>query len=101
MPVDWLLSDEYAAELAASIDMQRATPSADVSPGTPPAPESPDTTRASVVRLPLAEEMTSHDAYQSLASVAVMNGIVAEYNAMLRRQNIAPIISQQDGGGPQ
>jgi hypothetical protein len=28
----------------------------------------------------------------------VMNGIVAEYNAMLRRQNIAPIISQQEEG---
>jgi photosystem II stability/assembly factor-like uncharacterized protein len=26
----------------------------------------------------------------------VMNGIVAEYNAMLRRQNIAPIISQEE-----
>ena len=49
VPLDWLLSDEYAAELAESIDMQRATPSEEVSPGTPPRPESEDTTHFSVM----------------------------------------------------
>jgi gamma-glutamyltranspeptidase / glutathione hydrolase len=49
VPVDWLLSDEYAGELAASIDMQRATPSSEVSPGIPPRAESEDTTHFSVM----------------------------------------------------
>jgi gamma-glutamyltranspeptidase/glutathione hydrolase len=49
VPLEWLLSDEYAAELAASIDMQRATPSAEWSPGTPPKPESEDTTHFSII----------------------------------------------------
>ena len=49
VPVDWLLSDEYAAELADSIDMQRARPSSDVSAGVPPLPESEDTTHFSVI----------------------------------------------------
>jgi hypothetical protein len=37
--------------------------------------ESPLTTRASLVRLPIASERTRHDAYQCLASVAVMNDL--------------------------
>lgn len=49
VPVEWLLSDEYAAELADSIDMQRARPSSDVSAGVPPLPESEDTTHFSVI----------------------------------------------------
>ncbi len=49
VPLDWLLSDEYAAELADSIDMQRATPSSEVSSGTPPRAESEDTTHFSVI----------------------------------------------------
>jgi len=49
VPVDWLLSDSYASELAASIRMDKATPSAEVAPGVPPAAESVDTTHFSIV----------------------------------------------------
>ncbi len=49
VPLDWLLSEEYAEELAAGIDMQRARPSAEVAPGVPPRHESPDTTHFSVM----------------------------------------------------
>lgn len=49
VPVDWLTSKEYAAELAAGIDMQRARKSADVAPGVAPLPESDDTTHFSVM----------------------------------------------------
>jgi gamma-glutamyltranspeptidase/glutathione hydrolase len=49
VPVGWLISKQYAGELAATIDMKRARPSADVAPGVPPAPESPDTTHYSVI----------------------------------------------------
>ena len=43
------MSKEYAAELAKTIDMKRARPSSEVSPGVPPAYESPDTTHYSVI----------------------------------------------------
>lgn len=49
VPIDWLTSEDYAKELAASIDMQRARPSADIAPGVPAAPESADTTHFSVM----------------------------------------------------
>jgi gamma-glutamyltranspeptidase/glutathione hydrolase len=50
MPIGTLTSKEYAAELAASIDTTRATPSADVRPGARfAAAESPQTTHYSVV----------------------------------------------------
>ena len=49
VPVDWLLSDAYADELAASISMDKATPSATVAPGVLPALESVDTTHFSVI----------------------------------------------------
>lgn len=49
VPVEWLLSDAYAAELAATIDMQRARPSSEVSPGVAPPDESPDTTHFAVI----------------------------------------------------
>ena len=49
VPVDWLISKEYAKELASTIDMKRARPSQDVRPGVAPAPESPDTTHYSVI----------------------------------------------------
>jgi len=49
VPVDWLTSKEYGAELAASIDMTQARPSSDVAPGVVPAFESPDTTHFSVI----------------------------------------------------
>jgi gamma-glutamyltranspeptidase/glutathione hydrolase len=49
VPEAWLTSKEYARELAAGIDMAKARPSADVSPGVPPVPESPDTTHYSVI----------------------------------------------------
>ena len=49
VPVDWLTSKEYGAELAESIDMKWARPSTDVAPGVEPAFESPDTTHFSVI----------------------------------------------------
>ena len=44
VPAEWLMSKQYAQELAAKIDMRQARPSDDVKPGVPPLPESPDTT---------------------------------------------------------
>ena len=49
VPTRWLLSEEYARSLAASISETRATPSDQISAGTPPPPESPDTTHFSVI----------------------------------------------------
>jgi hypothetical protein len=37
--------------------------------------QSPESTRSSLVRLPIASGRTRHDTYQCLASVAVMNGL--------------------------
>ena len=49
VPVSWLTSKAYGKKLAATVDMKRARPSADVAPGVPPAYESPDTTHYSVI----------------------------------------------------
>jgi gamma-glutamyltranspeptidase/glutathione hydrolase len=49
VPVDWLTSKKYGAELAETIDMQWARPSTDVAPGVEPVYESPDTTHFSVI----------------------------------------------------
>jgi len=49
VPVDWLTSEEYGVELAASIDMTQARPSSDVAPGVAPAYESPETTHFSII----------------------------------------------------
>lgn len=49
VPVEWLMSAEYATELAASIDMKWARPSTDVAPGVAAAPESEDTTHFTVM----------------------------------------------------
>ncbi|MEM7220826.1 MAG: gamma-glutamyltransferase [Pseudomonadota bacterium] len=49
VPVDWLTSRQYAAALAATISLDRATPAAEIRPGTPAPPESPDTTHLSVM----------------------------------------------------
>jgi len=49
VPVDWLLSANYAAKLADSIDMKWARPSTDVAPGVAPPRESEDTTHFSVI----------------------------------------------------
>ena len=49
VPIDWLTSKTYARELAASIDLRRARPAAEIAPGVAPAPESPDTTHFSVM----------------------------------------------------
>jgi gamma-glutamyltranspeptidase / glutathione hydrolase len=49
VPVDWLVSKEYAASLAETIDMQRARPSSDVAPGEAPPHESQETTQFSVI----------------------------------------------------
>ncbi len=49
VPIEWLTSKAYAAELAEGIDIERARNSDDVLPGVAPAPESPDTTHFSVI----------------------------------------------------
>jgi len=49
VPVEWLTSKAYGAELAASVDMTQARPSAEVAPGAMPAFESPDTTHFSIM----------------------------------------------------
>ncbi len=49
VPMDWLTSEEYAAQLAKTIRMDKARPSSDVHPGVPPAAESEDTTHYSIV----------------------------------------------------
>lgn len=49
VPVDWLISKDYAKQLAATIDMRTARKSEDVAPGVAPIPESPDTTHYSVM----------------------------------------------------
>ncbi len=49
VPVEWLTSEEYGVELAASIDMTQARPSSDVAPGVTPAYESPETTHFSII----------------------------------------------------
>ena len=49
VPANWLLSKEYAGQLAAGIDMQNARPSTEVAPGVPAMHESPDTTHFSVI----------------------------------------------------
>lgn len=49
VPSEWLMSKEYAKELASSIDMSKARKSEDIAPGVAPVPESPDTTHFSVI----------------------------------------------------
>jgi gamma-glutamyltranspeptidase/glutathione hydrolase len=49
VPVDWLVSKDYAATLAAGVNMKQARKSDDVAPGVLPQPESPDTTHYSVI----------------------------------------------------
>lgn len=49
VPVTWLTSKEYGAELAETIDMSRARPSTDVAPGVAPPHESDETTHFSVI----------------------------------------------------
>jgi len=49
VPLEWLTSKIYGEQLAATIDMQKARDSNDVSPGVEPAYESEDTTHFSVI----------------------------------------------------
>ena len=49
VPVDWLTSKAYAAELADTINMKKARPSTDVKPGVPVGEESEETTHFSVM----------------------------------------------------
>lgn len=72
VPVEWLLSDEYAAELAKTIDMERARPSSEVAPGVPPVQESEDTTHFSVMDAAgnvVANTYTLNGSYGSAISV--------------------------------
>ncbi|MRX27138.1 gamma-glutamyltransferase [Kangiella sp. HZ709] len=49
VPTDWLLSKKYAKQLAAKVNLKKATPSAEIEAGSVPVYESPDTTHYSVV----------------------------------------------------
>ncbi len=49
VPAKWLMSKEYAQELAAGIDMQKARPSEEISPGVALKKESVDTTHFSII----------------------------------------------------
>ncbi len=49
VPADWLMSESYAKQLAATISMEQARKSGDVAPGVPPVREGIDTTHYSVV----------------------------------------------------
>lgn len=49
VPLEWLMSKEYARELAANIDMTQARDSEDVAPGVVPVAESEDTTQFSII----------------------------------------------------
>ena len=49
VPVQGLISKDYAAKLRATIDVARARPSAEIAPGRPPGHESPETTHFSVI----------------------------------------------------
>jgi len=49
VPVDWITSDDYAAQLARGIDLNKARPSSDVLPGVAPPFESHDTTHFSIM----------------------------------------------------
>lgn len=72
VPMEWLLSDDYAAELAATIDMQRARPSSEVAPGVPPRHESVETTHYSVMDAAgnvVANTYTLNGSYGSAISV--------------------------------
>jgi gamma-glutamyltranspeptidase/glutathione hydrolase len=72
VPMEWLLSDQYAAEQADSIDMQRARPSSEVSAGVPPLPESEDTTHFSVMDVDgnvVSNTYTLNSSYGSAISV--------------------------------
>ena len=48
VPVKWITSKEYGAELASQIDMDHARPSSEVSAGTPMPHDSPNTTHYSI-----------------------------------------------------
>ena len=49
VPIEWLTSKEYAKELAAGIDMNKARPSEEIAPGVAPDRESVDTSHWSVI----------------------------------------------------
>ena len=73
VPLDWLMSKQYARELAGGIDMQHARPSADVKPGVAPLTESADTTHFSIMDSAgntVANTFTLNASYGSGISVA-------------------------------
>ncbi len=73
VPVDWLTSEKYAAELAATIDMNKARPSSDVKPGVPVPVKSEDTTHFSVIDVDgnvVSNTYTLNTSYGSAISVA-------------------------------
>ena len=49
VPVEWLTGKAYGEQLAGTIDMHKARPSAEVAPGVVPAAESDDTTHFSIM----------------------------------------------------
>jgi len=91
VPVEWLTSKEYGAELAESIDMKWARPSTDVAPGVDPAYESPDTTHFSVIDVDgnvVSNTYTLNLSYGSAISVSGAGFLLN--NEMDSRQASAP-----------
>jgi len=73
VPVDWLTSEEYAAQLAETIKMDKARPSTDVKPGVPIPVEGEDTTHYSVADVDgnfVTNTYTINTSYGSAISVA-------------------------------
>lgn len=73
VPVEWLTSKEYAAQLAGTIDMGAARPSTDVKPGVPVPVEGEDTTHFSVADMNgnfVSNTYTINTSYGSAISVA-------------------------------
>lgn len=73
VPVEWLTSKDYATELAATIDLNKARPSSNVKPGVPVPPESEDTTHYSVIDVHgnvVSNTYTLNTSYGSGISVA-------------------------------
>lgn len=74
VPVEWLISKEYAGELAASIPLNKARSSDDVRPGVAPVPESPDTTNLVVMDVAGNVAATNYTINLSFGSGVTVSG---------------------------
>ncbi len=78
VPLEWLVSKQYADEVRQGIDRYRAMPSSQIGPGTPPPPESPDTTHFSV-----ADRFGNVVSNTTTLNFSYGSGIVAEGTGFL------------------